>query len=1122
MASTATTVPIQTPYIVFDSRKAGLISIVEEEISTEDSASASLQAPAWRKVDYFGKPESRNVHGLGVTSAFGTGCPLVRGSVEGSPSLTSPKIGWGMIPLRQRPPLEINTPYTPAGAWNQAPQTLSQLSSVIPDISDDEASRQGSIVELEIYLRKASIVQSHTERCDGAKADVDLLVTEESDVLGPLHSPLTPLTPSIRTSASPRASSECLGRTSLNEDQSVVTATTPKRPHLDPPGVFKRINNFADLHAFSFGQSSKARKESGVGPDPKSIDGDIQRPSSARTSLGSSVLHEAVQDVMLVNPITGERKMSAIRPASVGGQLARPGRLRRSSSGTSMYTLVRRDSLVGGRRTPSTASRPSLSARNSSLRSSTDIRSASSLYHSHPMAFSPGGGQSHRNASASTRQFSSASNTRTISNARTLSSSYTRNMSSSRTLSTTRTMSSSTWSRTMSTFSRASSMTSVATHDVESVRVETEHMQSDYVEAEPRRKSSFFVPLFGHFQWNKTDSAVALPMQESEPAYQEALANVEEDPDFVEVEIEPKAGSIGRRTSLLANIFTNKDIDVDPDLKFEPSTSEADIKQGIAEAQLQRSRRKMIHSRNAVVVSLATINVVGIALSFGLFSVWYAVAPLILLAPLLRSAMVFNLLGSHAYTKARSLLEPQEGEKGAEVPIMDYATVVSFSNESFEDIQSTLDSVVDQKDVDMHKNLLLISCNDNVWNPDHTTKSTTRIILENILINIVDEAKFQMPHDDQESGVDTMWCRRGIYKGLPYVLMVKEGVTKKSDVLDLTRNLLYAYNLRKESYFNSVPSAFFAWYKEWAELHDFASFDFLVNVASDTSLDEHCISKLYSQALKHPTCAGVLSRVEIDSCSSRWSLGNLLSNSNLMYDQVRHSHQTQIMHKASAAPSACQMIRICEETCGLQLLKDTKQHRPSPMSNIVKQICSSLEEDDIMYEVPEITTLQAVHAVTYARPATTLSEFFGYHQRLAFSTCATNLAVAFNDQMHWFERLSSAAELLAWCLPILSLAIIVNFLRSAALQQNIPGLIVLSATIVSPWIYAAASAMLLARSWNARLRYLLGFLILTLTGPFVAVYVIVSTVFKLHHLRPDQPKRRRSSAIATQSQPSEV
>jgi chitin synthase len=241
-----------------------------------------------------------------------------------------------------------------------------------------------------------------------------------------------------------------------------------------------------------------------------------------------------------------------------------------------------------------------------------------------------------------------------------------------------------------------------------------------------------------------------------------------------------------------------------------------------------------------------------------------------------------------------------------------------------------------------------------------------------------------------------------------------------------------------------------------------------------------------------------------------------------MYDQIRRSHQTQITHNVSPDLSACHMIRICEETCGLRVLGNIQERRPSPMSNMVKQICSSLEEDDMMYEVPEVTTLQAIHAVTYARPATTFSDFFTYRQRIAFSTCATNLAVICNNQMHWFERLSSAAELLAWCLPIFSLTIIINFLRSAALQQNLPVLIVLSAIVVSAWIYAVVSAMWLARSWSARLRYLLGFLVLILTGPFVAIYVVVSTVFKLHRLRPEQPKRRRSSAIPTQVQCSDV
>ncbi|KAG9950040.1 glycosyltransferase family 2 protein, partial [Aureobasidium melanogenum] len=937
MASAASAVPNPTPCIVFDSRKAGLISIVEEELPTEEVSPSEL--PKWRKVDYFGDSKTWDVKNDGVKSAFGPGCPLAPtsgcSSPKASPSLASPKItmtGWGLVPPRHASPLGFDSSYSPAKLWTQAPQTLCQLSSVIPDISDDEASRHGSIAGLEIYLRKPSIIQTQVEKCNGSKADIEVLVNEESDVLGPLHSPLTPLTPSIRTSASPRASSECLGRASSDEDQSANNATRPKLLHLSPSSVFK--------NSFSFGQGSKSRKESGTTPDPMSMEGGIQRPSSARSI--------AAKFFWYYNVHTGQEGLTA-----------------------------------------------------------------------------------------------------------------------------------SEW----------------IPHTIHRIKAQS-------------FSKELIITIISRF----------LPMQELEPAYQEALADVAEDPDFVEVEIKPKTGSITRRASLFANIFTNKDVDVDPDLKFKPSASEVEIKQGIADAQKARSQRKMVYSRNVTIVSLATINAVCIALSFGLFSVWYATAPLILVAPLLKSTMVLNLFINDAYEKAKLLLSPPEEDS---IPIMDYATAVSFSNEGFEDIQSTLDSLVDQKDVDMHKNLLLISCNDNVWHSDDA-KSTTRIILENILTNIIDEAKFQMPRDGPDAGFDNMWCRRGIYKGVPYVLMIKEGTPNRKESLDLIRSLLHAYNLRKESYYNPVPSAFFTWCEEWAELHDFASFDFLVNVNSETSLDEHCISHLYQQMLKNPACAGVSSRVEVDSRSSRWSVTNLFSNSQLMVGQVRQSHQTQIMHKASVSPSACQMLRICEETCGPHVLKEIKKHRPSPMDNMVTQICSFTEEDDMMYGAPQVTTLQAIHAVTYARPSTTLSEFLLQRQQFALSTGVTNLAILCDNQMHWFERLSSAVDLLAWCLPACSLAIAINFLRSAALQQHIPVLIVLSAIVALPWTYAVASALWLARSWEGRLRYLLGFCILAFTGPIVAVIVFVSTVFGLHRLRPEQPKRRRSSAITVQIQRSDV
>jgi hypothetical protein len=207
------------------------------------------------------------------------------------------------------------------------------------------------------------------------------------------------------------------------------------------------------------------------------------------------------------------------------------------------------------------------------------------------------------------------------------------------------------------------------------------------------------------------------------------------------------------------------------------------------------------------------------------------------------------------------------------------------------------------------------------------------------------------------------------------------------------------------------------------------------------------------------------------------------------------------------------MLKVCEETCGQQILEDIKGHHASPMSNMVKQMCSTVDEDDMtMHASSGITTQQALHAVTYARPSITLSEFFVERQRLAFLTCAVNLAIVRNSQTHWFERLSSGAELLAWCLPIFSLAIIVNFIRAAAMAQNIPVLIVLSAVALLPWVYGFTSAMWLARSWEARVRYVLGFFIMAVAGPFVAIYAVASTVLNLHRVRQRESKSRHPSA----------
>jgi hypothetical protein len=1121
MASAAPVAHLGAPRIFYDSRNVGLLSIMEDEVPAGSPSPLSLpssQAPSWRRVEYFDSKISQNVQELGVLSAFATESPSLASYRSNSPR-RSPGLGsarttsstWNATTPLQASPLVSPSPSGSAATiWEISEGSFQgKLSSVIPDITDYHAAvRKNSLVELEIMLRRASNAQVGAGDPSKQRLSIENLTTEESDILGPLHSPLLPLTPSMRSPLSmisPRASSECIGRGYFNNDQtsSIGTPSIGHSPLTEPPRKAKKSHNLTDLRSFSFGHA-KGRKESSNGHDPlssprRSQEGDLQRPSSAHLSCRSSVESEVSRDVMLVNPITGERKMSIVKPTASGEQLRQPSILRRTSSakGSSMYTLVRRDSVAAGKvRSSSTTSRlsdfgytvPSIPSWDQRHTSATSSKQAANLV--------VGPEKVSRTLSLPTRHMSCASDVRTTSIARTISNArHLSHSSYARTASTARTMSNSSWSRAMSTFTRASSMGTLPSHDVVAKLDGQPH--DVYNNRHSRRKSSSFVPMFGDFQWNKRESIAVLPVQEPEPAYQEALAGLEEDPDFVEVVIRPKAGSLTRRASLLANIFSDKDVDVDPDLEFEPSASEKEIKQGITEAQAERTHRKMVYSRNVAVTSFTITNVVCVALSFGIFSVWYALVPLILMAPLLRSATILGFIDNNLYHKIEH--SPQVFDT-LELPIMDYATILQFSNESRGEIESSLDSVVNQRGLDMHKSLMFVSCNDQVLDSKHA-KSTTRILLEHIFTNIIDEARFRMPREDEKYEFDTMWCRRGIYKGLPYVLMIKEGATHKIETFDMIRNLLHSYNLRKQSYHNSVPDVFFAWIREWAELHDFISFDFLVSIDCDTSLDERCISELYRQTLRDSMCVGVSSRVQTDPVPHPWSIGSLFENNQHMYHQSQQASSSRIMKRATTTPRACQLIRICEETCAPHILGEIKSRRPLFMSNVSKQIRFLVEENDMMMSVaPEFSIRKAVHAVALTRPSTSLLEFFSKQRQLALSACAVNISTIGNNQTSLFQKLLAATEILTWCLPFFSLALIINFLRAAALGKNVPVLVVISVIVAGPWFYSFACAMRLADSWRQRLRHLIGFPVLVVASPFVAIYAVASALLNLHHL----------------------
>ncbi|KAJ9623090.1 hypothetical protein H2203_006023 [Taxawa tesnikishii (nom. ined.)] len=621
----------------------------------------------------------------------------------------------------------------------------------------------------------------------------------------------------------------------------------------------------------------------------------------------------------------------------------------------------------------------------------------------------------------------------------------------------------------------------------------------------PRRKSSIWQTssdaLFGNFAFGRRDSV--LPTQEPMPAYQDDLGDAE----MIEIPIEakPNTGFITRRASLFANVFSNEDVDVDPDLELKADASEAEITHAIGEARTHRGNRKMLWSRNLAIGAYVFMNAGFIAFCFGATKVWYILIPLVVFTSIVNSMMVLNLTRIFLGLQTQKVVDKVKGvEREPEIIPMNFMTVLPCYNESYEELMGTLDSITNSTGIDMHKQMIVIVCDGKVRGKGQA-KTTPQILQEDILTDNAEEIEFVGAYQGWTADAEpnTLWCRRGYYKGIPYILTVKQNNRGKRDGLIMVRNLLYAYNNRNTRE-NTYSPAFFNWCREWAESNCFSTFDWLVGTDADTIFEPGCIAELYRQSLMDPSCVGTCGLIKVGFRTGKWKFWNLYQNAEYIRGQMlRRLHQSYATHRVTCLPGACQIIKVCEETCGPKIMEELFGYYPRPMDNIIQKIRSLAGEDrnyvvNMMMAAPNINTRQAVRAVAYTDPPTSLSVFLSQRRRWTLSTCANDLIVIRDPKMKWFERMSSCADLLTWFLPVFILATVANFLKAAIEHHNVPLLVGLSSVVFLPWLYTFISVLWVPENWEERLQYLLGLCFLATTGPFMTALVISYAIKNSH------------------------
>ncbi|KAG4414127.1 hypothetical protein IFR04_012733 [Cadophora malorum] len=531
-------------------------------------------------------------------------------------------------------------------------------------------------------------------------------------------------------------------------------------------------------------------------------------------------------------------------------------------------------------------------------------------------------------------------------------------------------------------------------------------------------------------------------------------------------------------------------------------TNRRKSKYTIEEEKIVRAegKKRLRWTRNVFIVFMLIANGVCIAISWTYPEYWYVFVPVILLGNALGSLMVLNLIRWWIWDQILRLFNKTPPPLPTHIPTT-IAMVLACYCESYQDLMDTLESLNAQEKVEHHKKMFIIVCDGQVKGKG-MAKSTDRILVEDIL-KPEKEHWFPVGYESWDGAINGIYASAGIWEGTPYVLLVKKRNLGKRDGLILVRTLLYKYRFRHENPETVMGDDFFRWFCEFSEDCTFENFEWLVGVDADTTFNSTCIYEMHKECLKDPKLVGCSGLIQVGFRTGQWNLWNIYQNTEYIRAQcLRRWHQAHGTGKVSCLPGACQIIKICDETCSDAILIELFGHIPDPKANMIHQVRALAGEDRnyiclIFFRFPKSQTTMSLKAIAYTDPPNGFMVFLSQRKRWTLSTCANDILIVMKNEMNWFERACSLADVLVWILCIFVMQTLILFIK-ACINVTDPTFIVCFAIVTMiPLAYGIFVTYWGCETNRLRLQYLLGLVMLVLIGQIVTPIVICYAVWHM-------------------------
>lgn len=368
--------------------------------------------------------------------------------------------------------------------------------------------------------------------------------------------------------------------------------------------------------------------------------------------------------------------------------------------------------------------------------------------------------------------------------------------------------------------------------------------------------------------------------------------------------------------------------------------------------------------------------------------------------------------------------------------------VIPCYNETKEELLKSLNSLVSQKNIDQHPRAVMIICDGKVRGPG-MDKTTADYLFEDILVQ--KDYRIRIPAaylawDQQFMDIEV---QKGTYNGIPYFCIVKQQNQGKRDSLIVIRSFLYNFNVRAERPETIFTSTFFAHMASFINDSGIDHVDHLIGMDADTVFDDDCINELLLQS-RFDHVVGVCGYVAVDWKDGNFNPWRLYQSAEYTIAQgLRRLHQSVATHKVSCLPGCCQLLKICEETCGPEVLIEKFGYCPTLTDGMLTQIRATASEDrnhvcHMLSARPKVQTRQALKAKAYTDVPGSWSVFLSQRRRWTLGATSNDLLLVTAPGVQWFERILAAVNVITWFLNLFIFASVASFIVAAMSTLSLP------------------------------------------------------------------------------------